>query len=170
MTVTVSTKFGTQVSSCCQRWTAVDVLVCRVAEMMSVVVSTTDQFLSSAAVNTTSASLSDFDNHTGNRTDEVLGGSAYAGWQVALIAVACGILVVGTIVGNVLVVTAIVVVRRLRTPSNLLIVSLATSDLLVALLVMPFAAMYEVGLYKSHRHYTGLHSTHTVVFFFIVAR
>jgi len=58
--------------------------------------------------------------------------------------VACGLLVVGTVVGNVLVVTAVVVVRRLRTPSNLLIVSLAISDLLVAILDMPFAAMYEV--------------------------
>ena len=80
------------------------------------------------------------------------GGSTYSDWQVALIIVSCGLLVVGTIIGNVLVVTAVIIVRRLRTPSNLLIVSLAISDLLVAVLDMPFAAVYEVHL----RSYTML--------------
>jgi len=46
----------------------------------------------------------------------------------------CVVPTFGHVVGNVLVVTAVVVVRRLRTPSNLLIVSLAISDLLVAML------------------------------------
>jgi len=56
----------------------------------------------------------------------------YADWEAALIAATCGLIVVGTIVGNVLVCTAVAIVRRLRTPSNILIVSLAVSDLLVA--------------------------------------
>ena len=103
------------------------------------------QFPSTAAVNATSTPDTDFDNHTGSTVSAVSEGGGYAEWQVALIVVACGILVVGTIIGNVLVVTAVAVVRRLRTPSNLLIVSLAISDLLVALLDMPFAAMYEVN-------------------------
>jgi len=64
-------------------------------------------------------------------------------WQAWLIIVTCGLIVIGTIVGNILVCTAVVIVRRLRTPSNLLIVSLAVSDLLVAVLVMPLAAAYE---------------------------
>jgi len=103
-------------------------------------------FLSAAAaVNTTSPSHTEFDNQTGNTTAEVLAGSPYADWQVALIIIACSMLVVGTIIGNVLVVTAVVIVRRIRTPSNLLIVSLAISDLLVAVLDMPFAAVYEVN-------------------------
>lgn len=64
-------------------------------------------------------------------------------WRAALIVASCGLLIVGTIVGNILVVTAVGIVRKLRTPSNLLIVSLAVSDLLVAGLVMPLAAFYE---------------------------
>ena len=39
---------------------------------------------------------------------------------------------------------AVAIVRKLRTPSNLLIVSLAVADMLVAILVMPFAITYEV--------------------------
>jgi len=69
---------------------------------------------------------------------------SYTEWEAALIAAVCGLIVVGTIVGNVLVCTAVAIVRRLRTPSNLLIVSLAVSDLLVAVLVMPLAVAYEV--------------------------
>ncbi len=65
-------------------------------------------------------------------------------WQAIIITIILGLIIIGTIVGNILVCTAVGIVRKLRTPSNLLIVSLAVSDLLVALLVMPFAAMYEV--------------------------
>ena len=68
----------------------------------------------------------------------------YSQWQAGLIVVTCGIIVAGTILGNALVCTAVAIVRKLRTPSNLLIVSLAVSDLLVAALVMPFATTYEV--------------------------
>lgn len=64
-------------------------------------------------------------------------------WRTAIIAVFCGLLIVGTILGNILVCTAVVIVRKLRTPSNLLIASLAVSDLLVAALVMPLAAVLE---------------------------
>ena len=71
-------------------------------------------------------------------------GSPYALWQAILIIIILSIIIVGTILGNILVCTAVAIVRKLRTPSNLLIVSLAVSDLLVALLVMPFAATYEV--------------------------
>lgn len=68
----------------------------------------------------------------------------YALWQAILLIIILSIITVGTILGNILVCTAVAIVRKLRTPSNLLIVSLAVSDLLVALLVMPFAATYEV--------------------------
>jgi len=116
-----------------------------------------------AAVNTTTVphdydyDYDYYDNHTtsGNNTtmttttSNLLEASLYAHWQIALIAVACSVLVLGTVIGNVLVVTAVIIVRRLRTHSNLLIMSLAISDLLVALLDMPFAAVYEVSfLYK----------------------
>ena len=68
----------------------------------------------------------------------------YSQWQTVLVVGTCGLIVAGTILGNVLVCTAVAIVRKLRTPSNLLIVSLAVSDLLVAVLVMPFATTYEV--------------------------
>ncbi|XP_062563414.1 5-hydroxytryptamine receptor 1-like [Armigeres subalbatus] len=52
--------------------------------------------------------------------------------------------IIGTIVGNVLVCVAVCLVRKLRRPYNYLLVSLAISDLCVAVLVMPPALMYEV--------------------------
>jgi 5-hydroxytryptamine receptor 7 len=73
----------------------------------------------------------------------------YPPWAAALIVFICSLIIVGTIVGNVLVCTAVSIVRKLRTPSNWLIVSLAVSDLLVALLVMPLAVVYEVRAYRS---------------------
>lgn len=71
-------------------------------------------------------------------------GSRYEIWQASLIVLSCSLIIFGTILGNVLVCIAVAIVRKLRTPSNLLIVSLAVSDLLVAILVMPFAVTYEV--------------------------
>jgi len=73
------------------------------------------------------------------------GGPPSATWADASIAVSCALIAAGTVGGNVLVCIAVAIVRKLQTPSNLLIVSLAVADLLVALLVMPPAAAYEVG-------------------------
>jgi len=80
-------------------------------------------------------------NNTGSHESTA---EPYKTWAVILITLTCGIIMVGTVVGNILVCTAVAIVRRLQTPSNLLIVSLAVSDLLVAIMVMPFATMYEV--------------------------
>ncbi|VDN97330.1 unnamed protein product [Rodentolepis nana] len=52
-----------------------------------------------------------------------------------------------TIVGNVLVIAAVLLVHKLRCPSNFLIVSLAASDLLVSIMVMPFATYMEYTQY-----------------------
>lgn len=49
-----------------------------------------------------------------------------------------------TIVGNVLVCLAVFLVKKLRRPCNYLLVSLAVSDLCVAILVMPMALLYEI--------------------------
>ena len=65
-------------------------------------------------------------------------------WKVVLILILCCTITVGTILGNALVVLAVAIVRKLQTPSNLLIVSLAVSDFLVGLLVLPFAVMMEI--------------------------
>lgn len=46
--------------------------------------------------------------------------------------------------GNVFVIAAIVMERNLQSVANYLIVSLAFADLMVACLVMPLGAVYEV--------------------------
>ena len=61
-----------------------------------------------------------------------------------IIAVVLTIMILGTIVGNCLVCIAVGIVKRLQSPSNLLIVSLAVADLSVALFVMPFAMVLEI--------------------------
>lgn len=49
-----------------------------------------------------------------------------------------------TVVGNTLVVIAVCVVKKLRQPSNYLLVSLAVADLSVALVVMPFVIVTDL--------------------------
>uniref|UniRef100_A0A0X3QG73 5-hydroxytryptamine receptor 1A-alpha n=2 Tax=Schistocephalus solidus TaxID=70667 RepID=A0A0X3QG73_SCHSO len=63
-------------------------------------------------------------------------------------AIALGVLLVlltiGTAGGNLLIMLAIFLVRKLRSPTNLLIVNLALTDFLVSILVMPFATAYQL--------------------------
>lgn len=54
------------------------------------------------------------------------------------------IVIIGTVIGNILVCIAVCLVRKLRRPSNYLIVSLAVSDLCVAIIVMPIAMVYDI--------------------------
>ncbi|KAF7991800.1 hypothetical protein HCN44_010601 [Aphidius gifuensis] len=70
--------------------------------------------------------------------------SSYTTTQAILMALVLGIIVIVTIIGNILVCVAVCLVRKLRRPCNYLLVSLAVSDLCVALLVMPMALLYEV--------------------------
>ena len=65
--------------------------------------------------------------------------------QAILIALVLGSIIVGTVIGNILVCVAVFLVRKLRRPCNYLLVSLAVSDLCVALLVMPMALLYEIS-------------------------
>ncbi|XP_020718191.1 5-hydroxytryptamine receptor 1 [Ceratitis capitata] len=65
-------------------------------------------------------------------------------WQAIIVCIILVFIIVGTVVGNVLVCIAVCMVRKLRRPCNYLLVSLALSDLCVALLVMPMAMLYEV--------------------------
>ncbi|XP_047431361.1 alpha-2C adrenergic receptor [Mugil cephalus] len=55
-----------------------------------------------------------------------------------------GFLILFTIVGNVLVVIAVLTSRALKPPQNLFLVSLASADILVATLVMPFSLANEL--------------------------
>lgn len=64
--------------------------------------------------------------------------------HTVLVSIVLLFVILGTIVGNVLVCIAVCMVRKLRRPCNYLLVSLALSDLCVAVLVMPMALLYEV--------------------------
>ncbi|XP_076836098.1 alpha-2Db adrenergic receptor [Brachyhypopomus gauderio] len=61
-----------------------------------------------------------------------------------LIVLVVSVIILVTIVGNVLVVVAVFTSRALRAPQNLFLVSLASADILVATLVIPFSLANEV--------------------------
>ncbi|XP_045473057.1 5-hydroxytryptamine receptor 1-like [Harmonia axyridis] len=71
-------------------------------------------------------------------------GSGYTQTETILVTLIMSIIMLGTIVGNILVCVAVCLVRKLRRPCNYLLVSLAVSDLCVAILVMPMAMIYEI--------------------------
>ncbi|XP_062867938.1 alpha-2Db adrenergic receptor isoform X2 [Trichomycterus rosablanca] len=71
-------------------------------------------------------------------------GGEFFGAQLALIILVVTIIILVTIVGNVLVVVAVFTSRALRAPQNLFLVSLASADILVATLVIPFSLANEV--------------------------
>ncbi|XP_063818697.1 alpha-2A adrenergic receptor [Pseudophryne corroboree] len=81
--------------------------------------------------------------HNGTNPDEE-GGPPYT-MQVTLALISLvGILMLFTVFGNVLVVIAVFTSRALKAPQNLFLVSLASADILVATLVMPFSLANEV--------------------------
>lgn len=59
--------------------------------------------------------------------------------QSVLIIIVCSLMIFVTVVGNLVVILAVCLVRKLRTASNILIVSLAVSDIFVGLFIMPIA-------------------------------
>ncbi|XP_038107549.1 5-hydroxytryptamine receptor isoform X2 [Culex quinquefasciatus] len=65
--------------------------------------------------------------------------------RVIVTAVVLGIVILATVIGNVFVIAAILLERNLQSVANHLILSLAVADLLVACLVMPLGAVYEVS-------------------------
>ena len=56
-----------------------------------------------------------------------------------------GIICLVVTFGNMMVIAAVRMTRKLRGATNLFIVSLAWADLMLGLMVLPFSAMYEVG-------------------------
>ncbi|XP_066587806.1 5-hydroxytryptamine receptor-like [Prorops nasuta] len=65
--------------------------------------------------------------------------------SVILTAVVLGLLILITVIGNLFVIAAILLERNLQSVANYLIVSLAVADLMVACLVMPLGAVYEIN-------------------------
>ncbi|KPP70140.1 alpha-2C adrenergic receptor-like [Scleropages formosus] len=68
----------------------------------------------------------------------------YSVVTVAALAALVTFLILFTVVGNVLVVLAVLTSRALKAPQNLFLVSLASADILVAALVMPFSLANEL--------------------------
>uniref|UniRef100_T1J8G2 G-protein coupled receptors family 1 profile domain-containing protein n=1 Tax=Strigamia maritima TaxID=126957 RepID=T1J8G2_STRMM len=64
---------------------------------------------------------------------------------MAITSTVLGILILLTVIGNVFVIAAILLERNLQSVANYLILSLAAADLMVACLVMPLSAVYEVS-------------------------
>lgn len=78
-----------------------------------------------------------------NGTNGTLPGAAPFSVSLPL-TVLVGIMILLTVFGNVLVVIAVFTSRALRAPQNLFLVSLASADILVATLVMPFSLANEL--------------------------
>ncbi|XP_046871427.1 alpha-2B adrenergic receptor [Hypomesus transpacificus] len=68
----------------------------------------------------------------------------YSHEATAAFATAITLMVIFTIVGNILVIMAVLTSRSLRGPQNLFLVSLAAADILVATLIIPFSLANEL--------------------------
>ncbi|KAM9363536.1 alpha-2A adrenergic receptor [Symphorus nematophorus] len=80
-----------------------------------------------------------------NETNQTLPDLAPYSLQISLpLTVLVAIMILLTVFGNVLVVIAVFTSRALRAPQNLFLVSLASADILVATLVMPFSLANEL--------------------------
>uniref|UniRef100_A0A8D2ZGX4 Alpha-2A adrenergic receptor n=2 Tax=Scophthalmus maximus TaxID=52904 RepID=A0A8D2ZGX4_SCOMX len=84
----------------------------------------------------------EFDNETNQTLQPEV--AAYSLQMSVPLTVLVGIMILLTVFGNVLVVIAVFTSRALRAPQNLFLVSLASADILVATLVMPFSLANEL--------------------------
>nr|VZI47393.1 unnamed protein product [Spirometra erinaceieuropaei] len=85
-------------------------------------------------------------NGTISPTDPIIecGPVEYTVAQAIALGILLVLLTIGTAGGNMLIMLAVFLVRKLRSPTNLLIVNLALTDFLVSILVMPFATAYQL--------------------------
>ncbi|XP_028330443.1 alpha-2 adrenergic receptor-like [Gouania willdenowi] len=91
--------------------------------------------------------------------------SGYSPAAIAGIAALVSFLILFTVVGNILVVIAVLTSRALKAPQNLFLVSLATADILVATLVMPFSLANELmGYWYFGKVWCGIYLALDVLF------
>ncbi|XP_030051484.1 5-hydroxytryptamine receptor 1B [Microcaecilia unicolor] len=69
--------------------------------------------------------------------------SGLSSWQIIL-TIILAVITLATVLSNAFVIATVYQTRKLHTPANYLIASLAFTDLLVAILVMPISTMYTV--------------------------
>ncbi|XP_041706532.1 alpha-2B adrenergic receptor [Coregonus clupeaformis] len=81
----------------------------------------------------------------------VLRNLPYSPEATALFATAITLMMILTIVGNILVIIAVLTSRSLHGPQNLFLVSLAAADILVATLIIPFSLANELQGYWAFR-------------------
>lgn len=81
-------------------------------------------------------------------------------WQgICLIAVFCTFIIV-TVIGNTLIILAVLTTRRLRTVTNCFVMSLAIADLLVGIFVMPPAVAVHLIGKQFYQSSTNIHVIH----------
>eukprot|EP00061_Rhincodon_typus_P004164 g21883.t1 len=68
----------------------------------------------------------------------------YGDVEKVIIGIVLSIITVWTVAGNSLVIISVCIVKKLRQPSNYLVVSLAAADLSVAVAVMPFVIITDL--------------------------
>ncbi|CAL8241965.1 unnamed protein product [Merluccius merluccius] len=91
--------------------------------------------------------------------------TGYSLAAVAGIAALVSFLILFTVIGNILVVIAVLTSRALKAPQNLFLVSLATADILVATLVMPFSLANELmGYWYFGKVWCGIYLALDVLF------
>lgn len=84
-----------------------------------------------------------------NETDDDANGPYKINFTDLVFVVVFCLLIIVVIIGNTLVILSVLTTRRLRTVTNLFVMSLAVADWLVGIFVMPPAvAYYIMGLYK----------------------
>lgn len=96
--------------------------------------------LNLSSVNCTSSIVAGNTVRPGDECGAIVDDKSNSWWALILVIVPCL-----TLFGNVLVILAVVKERALQTVTNYFIVSLAVADLLVAVLVMPFAVYVLVS-------------------------
>ena len=66
------------------------------------------------------------------------------------------VIILVSILGNLLVVLSVLLDRSLRKPSNILLLALAVTDLLVSLIVMPGAVLQKVQPFHLHLTFSSV--------------